>query len=193
MREKRKYNLFEIGCASVAVLLCTFACSQQASAATLALRAKTNTKLYVGSGIGSIHGGVGLPINIGARFRLSKRSKLWLGGDTGVTIGWAFSLPLLFSATYDISGDTKETIRPYMGASVGPVFLFGGYAGYSSLARLSDYRYGVSTSSVHMGILLRPGLAVHLSKSLDMNVESPFGAVGGMFFMAPQANIVFHL
>ncbi|MCB0404487.1 MAG: hypothetical protein KDD51_06850 [Bdellovibrionales bacterium] len=149
------------------------------SAEASKLRKISNTQLHVGTGLGSMYGGFGLPLNFGFRFRAAKGSRVLIGGDTGVTIGWGFALPLMASVTYEVNNSRKDDVRPYAGASLGPVFSF-----------MGGYYYGAGVS---LAMLLRPGINIRLSDNLDLNTEVPFGSVGNAFYMAPQANLVINL
>lgn len=161
--------------ALVAVSLGLILTTQSADAAKL--RKVSNTQLHVGTGLGSMNGGFGLPINFGFRIRAAKGSRVLIGGDTGVTLGYGFAFPLMASATYEINNSRKEDVRPYAGVSIGPVI---------GTARF----YGVGVS---LGMMLRPGMNIRLSDNLDLNTEVPFGSVGNAFYMAPQANLVINL
>lgn len=182
------YRKFLVSLCLVPSLLAGAAAAAPASAAP-ASSASTRTRSYAsepdavaldfsgalatvgGSYGGTFLAGVSLPVERGSSVRLNL--------DSGIMFSHATWLPILLSVVYNI-GSPSQNVRPYVGGAVGPFIRL-------SSTRLAgiDIPAELTGDGVRLGILLRPGLRVALTRNLDLLGEIPLGGITGIFYISP--------
>lgn len=105
--------------------------------------------------------------------------KVLIGGEIGLDFGAGgvagltpIRLPILGTAVYQFSAD--GSVHPYIGLSMG-------------------VSLSVSNATTNFAMLMRPGLSFAINNSMDFGLEGRFGALDGVFYMQPLANLAFKL
>ena len=122
-------------------------------------------------GAGSAYPGFALSFAIATNLEIP----LYVGVDTGyyfeTSPTYGGHLPLMATMYAEFTPASK--IRPIIGVSAGPTF-------------------GISRPTV-FGMLLKPGVNVHVTSSIEVNIESRVGVLGSTLVFMPQIAACFAL
>jgi hypothetical protein len=117
--------------------------------------------------------------------QVSEGSPLFFALDLGLNF-WSFSSPLggpslgatgvalLPSVVYGFSFAGVKSVRPFVGASLGPQL----------------YMERGQPARVFLQLMVRPGVNVAASEAFSLNIEPKFGILGGSFAFLPTISAV---
>lgn len=120
-------------------------------------------------GVGEDKASPGLSLTLATR--MTDSLPLYGGADVGALFltGEQFAMGLMALPTAYFRFQTAPGVYSLLGMSVGPVF-----------------GVGDNIETLRLGLFLKPGLSVELSRSLDLTVETRIGLVGGEFYVLPN-------
>jgi len=142
---------------------------------------ESRVNLDVTGGLATTGGDYAGTFLLGVDVRVDRTAPVYVGFHTGVMFGSGTGLPILMSVIYRT--ETRPSLRPYIGAAVGPVIGLGGNGVFRT----------IGGDSVRLAILVRGGLSFRVADALDVLTEVTSGGLTGIFYIAPMLGMSVYL